>query len=147
MPAYIAELIDYLSDSFDTGYWKIKIRQVLDPINLDPALAVPIGLILNEAITNAIKYAFDREGGDIVVSLLLQGENAAILKVADTGRGLPPDFDFCQANSLGMEMMKALSKQLGGYFKMENSNGALITVEFRTEKQLSNIERKTFVAN
>ncbi|MFS2056428.1 hypothetical protein ACEN8K_47495, partial [Variovorax sp. CT11-76] len=78
------ELIDYLSDSFDTGYRQIKINQVLNPLNLDPALAVPIGLILNEAITNAIKYAFDHSGGEIKVSLSTSDDENAILKVSDT---------------------------------------------------------------
>jgi two-component sensor histidine kinase len=130
MPAYIAELIDYLSDSFDTSYRRIKIRQILDPLSLDPALAVPVGLILNEAITNAIKYAFDRNGGEIMVTLSVWGGDNAVLKVADTGRGLPADFDFSEANSLGMEMMKALGKQLKGKFTVENTQGVTLMITF-----------------
>jgi two-component sensor histidine kinase/tetratricopeptide (TPR) repeat protein len=134
MPSYIAELIDYLSDSFDTSFRHIKIRQVLDPLNLDPALAVPLGLILNEAITNAIKYAFDHDGGEIVVSLAVWNNNNAVLKVSDDGRGLPPDFDFCEANSLGMEMMKALGKQLKGKFSVENFHGVTLMITFPIEQ-------------
>ncbi len=134
MPAYIAELIDYLSDSFVTSFRKIKIRQILEPLSLDPALAVPIGLILNEAITNAIKYAFDPDGGEILVSLFVADNGEAILKVSDTGRGLPPDFDFCQANSLGMEMMKALGKQLKGKFAIENTHGVTLMITFPIEQ-------------
>ncbi|MDB5149649.1 MAG: hypothetical protein JWQ57_3669, partial [Mucilaginibacter sp.] len=134
MPSYIAELIDYLSDSFDTSFRHIKIRQVLDPLNLDPALAVPLGLILNEAITNAIKYAFDHDGGEIVVSLAVWNNNNAVLKVSDDGRGLPPGFDFCEANSLGMEMMKALGKQLKGKFSVENFHGVTLMITFPIEQ-------------
>lgn len=134
MPAYIGELIDYLSDSFDTGYRQIKINQVLNPLNLDPALAVPIGLILNEAITNAIKYAFDHRGGEIKVSLSTSDDENAILKVSDTGRGLPPDFDFSEANSLGMEMMKALGRQLKGKFVIENGHGVTVMITFPIEQ-------------
>jgi two-component sensor histidine kinase len=146
MPAYIAELIDYLSDSFDTGYRRIKIRQILDPLSLNPALAVPIGLILNEAITNAIKYAFDRDGGEILVTLSIWGGDNAVLKVADTGRGLPADFDFCQANSLGMEMMKALGKQLKGKFTIENTHGVTLMITFPIEQnRVSVYEERDYV--
>lgn len=134
MPAYIGELIDYLSDSFGTSFRHIKIRQVLNPLNLDPALAVPIGLILNEAITNAIKYAFDHNGGEIVVSLFTWNNDYAVLKVSDDGRGLPPDFDFNEANSLGMEMMKALGKQLKGKFTVENAQGVTLMISFPIEQ-------------
>jgi two-component sensor histidine kinase len=84
--------------------------------------------------------------GEIKVALQL-AEETIILTIADNGIGLPVDFDIQKASSLGMEMMKALSKQLGGYFKMENCGGAVITVEFRAEKQLNSIERKTFAVN
>jgi len=130
MPAYIGELINYLSDSFDTSFRHIKIRQVLDPLSLDPALAVPIGLILNEAITNAIKYAFDHNGGEIVIGLSVWDNDNAILKVSDDGRGLPPDFNLSEANSLGMEMMKALGKQLKGKFAVENAQGVTLMITF-----------------
>jgi two-component sensor histidine kinase len=130
MPAYIGELINYLSDSFDTSFRHIKIRQVLDPLSLDPALAVPIGLILNEAITNAIKYAFDHNGGEIVIGLSVWDNDNAALKVSDDGRGLPPDFDLNEANSLGMEMMKALGKQLKGKFAVENAHGVTLMITF-----------------
>ncbi|UOE52074.1 tetratricopeptide repeat protein [Mucilaginibacter sp. SMC90] len=133
MPAYINELVDYLSDSFDTSFRHIKIRQVLNPLSLDPALAVPIGLILNEAITNAIKYAFDHNGGEIVISLFTCNNDSAVLKVSDDGRGLPPNFDFCEANSLGMEMMKALGKQLKGKFTVENVQGVTLMIAFPIE--------------
>ena len=134
MPSYITELINYLSDSFDISFRHIRIRQQLDSLNLDPAQAVPIGLILNEAITNAIKYAFNREGGDITVSLSMLNSDDAVLKVCDTGKGLPPDFDFKKASSLGMEMMKALGKQLKGEFTVENTSGVTLIITFPVEQ-------------
>ncbi|MDN3548607.1 tetratricopeptide repeat-containing sensor histidine kinase [Mucilaginibacter aquaedulcis] len=139
MPSYISELINYLSDSFDTGFRHIKIIQASDPLNLDPAQAVPIGLILNEAITNAIKYAFDRRGGEILVSLAMHESGNAVLKVSDTGKGLPPDFDFSETSSLGMEMMKALGKQLKGKFTVENDSGVTLTIIFPIEQSRAEV--------
>ncbi|SEN77271.1 Two-component sensor histidine kinase, contains HisKA and HATPase domains [Mucilaginibacter gossypiicola] len=146
MSVYINELISYLADCYNPGDRGIRFEQIVQPVKLDVAQAVPVGLILNEAITNAIKYAFPMQRGEIKITLQL-AEETIILTITDNGIGLPGDFDIQKASSLGMEMMKALSKQLGGYFKMENCGGAVITVEFRAEKQLNNIERKTFVAN
>jgi two-component sensor histidine kinase len=146
MSVYINELISYLADCYNPGDRGIRFEQMVQPVKLDVALAVPVGLILNEAITNAIKYAFPSRRGEIKIALQL-AEETIILTIADNGIGLPVDFDIQKASSLGMEMMKALSKQLGGYFKMENCGGAAITVEFSAEKELNSIERKTFVAN
>lgn len=146
MSVYINELINYLADCYNPAERGIRFEQMIQPVRLDVAQAVPVGLILNEAITNAIKYAFSEHRGEIKVNLQL-AEETIMLTIADNGKGLPADFDIKQAHSLGMEMMKALSKQLGGFFKIENCDGAVITVEFKAEEILSKLETKTYIAN
>lgn len=59
MPAYVTDLVMFLADCLDIRSRNIKIVQMVENFNLDLAQAVPLGLIMNEAITNAIKYAFD----------------------------------------------------------------------------------------
>jgi len=137
MPAYVSDLVGYLSDCFDTRHRRIRFEQIIEPVNLDLSQTLPLGLILNEAITNAIKYAFGDEGGEIIVAIQLIGGDGLMLNISDNGRGLPADFNLKEANSLGMEMMKALSKQLGGELKLRNDAGLHISVEFRVEKILS----------
>jgi two-component sensor histidine kinase len=137
MPAYVSDLVGYLADCFDTRARGIRIEQLIESINLDLAQAVPLGLIMNEAITNAIKYAFDKKGGKIIVALHQIGSNGLMLHISDNGKGLPEDFDLQKATSLGMEMMKALSKQLGGEFKISNNSGLHISVEFLIEREFS----------
>lgn len=134
MPSYVTDLIRNLTDCFDSVTRRIRFEQVVEPIYLDLTQAVPFGLILNEAITNAIKYAFSCEGGQIVVALNCVGEDGVILTIADNGKGLPAGFDLKTVTSLGMEMMKALSKQLGGTFRIQNKAGVTISVEFKIEK-------------
>jgi two-component sensor histidine kinase len=134
MPAYIGELVNYLRDSFDTDRKQIRFEQVIESVQMDIAQAIPVGLILNEAVTNAIKYAFPAAGGEIYVAMQLLVDEGVLLTIADTGKGLPEDFDVSSANSLGMEMMKALSKQLGGSFAIKVRQGTTITVEFQVEK-------------
>lgn len=144
MPAYVSDLLDYLADSFNTRKRYIKFEQVIEPFNLDLAQAVPIGLILNESVTNAIKYAFTDNGGQILVALRLVKNETLLLTIADDGKGFPVNFNLNDTNTLGMEMMKALSKQLGGEFKIQDTNGVRISIEFHVETVLSGPNETSF---
>ncbi|MGF7073547.1 sensor histidine kinase [Mucilaginibacter sp. 3215] len=141
---YISELVNYLADCYDAHERGIRFEQQIERVKIDVAQAVPVGLMLNEAITNAIKYAFPYRRGYINISLGTLDDNNIMLSIADNGIGLPQGFDIKDASSLGMEMMKALSKQLGGNFKMENNEGVAITLVFRAEKNFGNIENEYY---
>jgi two-component sensor histidine kinase len=145
MQTYVADLMSYLADSFDTRRRGIQIEQVIELFNLDIAQAVPLGLILNEAVTNAIKYAFDDEGGQIIIAAQLLSKGNLLLTITDNGKGLQDDFNLKAASSLGMEMMKALSKQLGGEFDVKNKAGVSISIEFAITHVIGGIS--TPVAN
>ncbi len=130
MHFYVSELIDYLVDSIDTGR-EIQFMQEVDPIELDVAQAVPVGLILNEAITNAIKYAFPGdEGGTVTVIMKKTTDRKISLCISDNGIGLPENFDSVKSNSLGMSLMRGLSDQLGGAFSIKNDAGLKIEMIF-----------------
>ncbi|WP_295715164.1 histidine kinase dimerization/phosphoacceptor domain -containing protein [Mucilaginibacter sp.] len=137
MAAYVSDLIKYLGDVFNVNSRRIRFEQLVDAMEIDLAQAVPIGLILNEAITNAIKYAFSKVGGKIIVALQSIGNNSVVLTVSDNGKGLPKDFDAKLASSLGMEIMKALSKQLDGNFQIKSELGATVTIVFQLQNVLS----------
>ncbi|MFC0512766.1 sensor histidine kinase [Mucilaginibacter angelicae] len=141
---YISELVNYLADSYDAHDRGIRFEQQIEPVKMDVAQAIPVGLMLNEAITNAITYAFPHRHGYINISLGTLDDNNMMLTIADDGIGLPQGFDIKEASSLGMEMMKALSKQLGGNFTMENNDGVVITLIFRAEKKFGNIENDNY---
>jgi two-component sensor histidine kinase len=145
MPAYISELINYLRDCFSVADRSIHFEQQIGAINLDVAQAVPVGLILNEAITNAIKYAFPTgKEGEISISLQHINKELLRLTITDNGKGLPANFDIKTVDSLGMELMKALSEQLGGSFDIKNNNGVCIIIEFQQEKALYQIQKEQF---
>lgn len=137
MQAYIADLVNYLRDCLDTAKHRIRFEQLVEPIRIDLAQAVPVGLILNEAITNAIKYAFDDQGGEIIIGFQSIGNNNLLLTVADNGIGLLADFDIRKTTSLGMEMMKVLARQLRGTFEVKNASGVTVMVEFKIAEILS----------
>lgn len=141
---YIKELVNYLADSYDAHDRGIRFEQQIEPVKMDVTQAIPIGLMLNEAITNAIKYAFPHRRGFINISLGTIDDNNMMLNIADDGIGLPEDFDMKEASSLGMEMMKALSKQLDGNLKIEDNDGVVITFVFPAEKKFGNIENGNY---
>ncbi|MBO9204322.1 MULTISPECIES: tetratricopeptide repeat-containing sensor histidine kinase [Niastella] len=130
MPVYINELVHYLHESFDTNN-QITFEQSIEPLELDVSQAIPLGLIITEGIVNAIKYAFlnERKGH---VSLLLQhkGRDQLVLKISDNGIGLPAGFDTREHHSLGLDLMRGLTRQLKGSFNIESNEGVHITVRF-----------------
>lgn len=130
MPSYIFELTEYLKDSFEI---RNTIRFILDidSFNLPLSHSIPIGLIFNEAVTNAIKYAFpNQKNGIITISLKAEENNKYILIIRDNGIGLPPDFDPYNNPSLGVKLMHGLSADIDGKFLITNANGTKITLEF-----------------
>lgn len=131
---YVAEMIGYLQESFDLKA-NITFEKKIPQVNLDINTAVPLGLIINEAITNAIKYAFPvHEPGFIQISLHQTGDDTYTLQIADNGCGLPADFDIKKINSMGFNLMRGLSKQLSGTFMIDNINGVSIRIDFKTDK-------------
>lgn len=134
MPAYINDLVDYLKTSFDTGTRIVFETDIVDA-ELDVTRAVPLGLILNEAITNSIKYAFkDGKEGKISITMEETDHNTYILKISDNGVGIPSPENITKSKTLGMSLIRGLSKQVGGTFKVENDNGLSVIVEFTNDK-------------
>ena len=88
MPAYVDELVRYLQETFDTGN-RIIIEQSIDQVNLDLSQVIPLGLIINESIVNAIKYAFPNGQKGMVHIQLHRESNQLVLSISDNGIGLP----------------------------------------------------------
>ncbi|MCJ8153024.1 tetratricopeptide repeat protein [Chryseobacterium sp. SSA4.19] len=127
---YINALISYIKECYLSDQ-KIQFVLELDPVFLDTAQAVPIGLIINEAVNNAMKYAFpDGKSGEIKVQFKQVENNKYKLMIADNGVGLPENVNVNKTESLGMNLMQGLAAQLDGTFSLENKNGLEINVIF-----------------
>lgn len=131
MAWYIRELVGYMQDSFETGR-RITFELDIDAVEVDVVQAAPLGLILNEAVSNAIKYAFpDNRKGIIRVSLKHKPDGDSLLSISDNGVGFDEETDITERDSLGMSLMQGLSLQLDGVFSIRNNNpGVIITVHF-----------------
>jgi two-component system, sensor histidine kinase PdtaS len=137
MPNYIKELVEYLRESFSLGQ-RIRFEVKVDPLELDVAHAVPLGLILNEAITNSIKYAFPEDRtGMIYITLETKAENEYLLTISDNGIGFDLNLSNSKTNSFGMSLIKGLTDDLDGKLTIENNNGTILKIEFSQEFPLN----------
>lgn len=136
MKSYVHELVDYLKDSFDISR-EIEFNLQIDSIELDISRSIPVGLILNEAITNSLKYAF-HNGKRKIISIQLERkkDNKIVLLVKDNGKGLPHNYNPLYSNSLGINMMQGLSKQINADFSIQSENGTVIMLEFQQTSNL-----------
>jgi two-component sensor histidine kinase len=130
MPEYIYELVEYLRESYSIRE-DIGFALQIENVELNHASAITLGLILNEAITNSIKYAFGKSGnGKINISLKHISDSQLLLSVADNGRGLPTNFETKIGASMGMELLQGLTDDLGGSLNIETNGGMHINIIF-----------------
>lgn len=133
MDIYIRELVAYFEDSF-AGLRQISFDLQIADVYLEVCQAVPIGLILNEAMTNSFKYAFPAgEEGTITVNLQYISEDDILLSVKDNGKGLPVDFEKRRHASMGILLMETLSEQLEGKLSVKNKDGVSVTLIFKPQ--------------
>lgn len=138
MEDYIHELVDYLKDSLNTGR-RIQFHFQLDHIGLGVYHSIPIGLILNETITNAIKYAFPgNRNGNIYISFTADqaDENNLLLVVKDDGAGLPPGFSNNSNGTMGMNLMRGLARDIDGQFTIYSAAGTTVKIAFTYHRDI-----------
>jgi two-component sensor histidine kinase len=140
MSVYIPELVEYLKESIDSN--TIHFSLAVAPVTLGTGQAIPLALIINEALTNSIKHAFlDQNRGEIVLSLSDYGRSVR-LQIADNGCGMNHSHDHFPSASLGLDLMKGLAKELRGNINFENDNGVRITLLFEKDN-LASMSRST----
>lgn len=128
---YIHLLVKELSSLFSS---EIKVDTIVSAeyMRFDVDTAIPLGLIINELITNAYKYAFIKEKeGRLEVSIVHVDADNYKLEVLDNGSGLPEGFDFKKAKTLGIRLVTRLVKQLQGAIKLTNNKGAKFEIIFK----------------
>jgi PAS domain S-box-containing protein len=136
---YLKTLISHLRTSY--GSPRIQCHTEAQGVELPLDLAVPCGMIVNELITNALKYAFPSgqpaPGKDTCrIQVHMRQENGVCtLSVADNGVGLPPGFDWTCATTLGMVLVRMLGQyQLGGTYTIDQNDGFCFTLSFSEQR-------------
>ena len=129
---YVQSLTKDLFRSYQRTLGNIRLNIHADQVSLDLDYAVPCGLILNELMTNTLKYAFpDGRDGSIWVELRAEPDQTLILRVADDGIGLPAGLDILKIKSLGLQLVHSLVKQIDGTLVVEESSGTAFQVSFK----------------
>lgn len=130
-PDYIRQLAAHLFHSYGVPPERIHLRTDLDKLYLNLDAAVPCGLIVNELISNSLKYAFpDGRAGEIRIELHEYSDQMARLIVADNGIGLRGDIDWATARSLGLRLVRTLAEQLGATIEMKSHAGTQVELTF-----------------
>lgn len=116
---YAVDLSDRLVRTHSAPTAPVRLKKNLTSISMNVGQAVPCGLILNELITNAMIHAFPGErGGDLHVSLERAADGVCLLRVADNGVGLRPDLDVEASPTLGLRLIRSLTRQIDGEFEL-----------------------------
>lgn len=139
MRDYLSSLVSFVVDSFTTGLSAVSFDFSISEVNLDIDTAIPVGLIVNELVSNSMKYAFKEEDeGALRLTLEAKDDRYYQLTVEDNGVGLPSYLEQGRNGKLGLQMVAALAEQLGGDFTVINGadeRGVKATVTFLSEKQ------------
>ena len=101
------------------------METTIDSMQLDIDHVIPIGLILNELISNALKYAFPENEGTIFISLH-KTNVTLVLKVSDNGIGLPPDFNMDKLTSLGFQLIRSFVNKMKATISIEGEKGTSV---------------------
>lgn len=115
-----------------------KIDVQCDPLKLDMDTLISLGILVNELVTNSLKYAF-KSGlqNKISISLKKSGDEKISLAVADNGTGFPTDFSLAKTTSFGFRMIQTMCKKLKGEIFVENTNGAVVKIDIHRFKTAS----------
>jgi PAS domain S-box-containing protein len=128
---YIESLTNYLFKAYDLKTSNITLDLDIDDVNLNIDTAIPCGLIINELISNALKHAFpNNKPGVISIDLHSDSDNHLTLTVQDDGVGLPRNWDVKSVKSLGIQLVKILTKQLKGTIELDKTAGSKFIIKF-----------------
>jgi two-component sensor histidine kinase len=131
---YVYNLINTLTHSYNISNEHVKITMQLDDLNLDVDTMIPLGLVLNELVSNAFKYAFkSTTTGQLQVQIEEIAEQL-YLKVSDNGIGFPVGLDIKNGKSFGLKMIRAFAQKLKAKLDIYNNNGAVVEMKITKYK-------------
>ncbi|MFH2107209.1 MAG: histidine kinase dimerization/phosphoacceptor domain -containing protein [Chrysiogenia bacterium] len=129
---YLDGLIDTVVAIFPDQA-KVTVKKDIADFQLDTKSLFPLGIIINELLTNSMKYAFSGQAEGSIRISLAHADRHVTLTVQDDGCGLPDGFDINESQGFGLMLVKMLSQQLGGSFSMEKQAGTRCTVKFNID--------------
>lgn len=135
---YIKKLSDNLVSSISRNSNLISIEIEMNDLYFDINMAIPFGLIINEIMSNSLKYAFKEDQKGLIKIALTQTDGIYKLEISDDGVGISSDIDLKEASTLGLQLVSALANQLKAECEVNNKNGTHYTLSF------ADVELKTY---
>jgi PAS domain S-box-containing protein len=130
---YVRSLVAFLFRSYSMP--NVRVIYAIDRCNLPVNTAIPCGLMINELVSNALKYAFKgRTGGEIEIGFSLLDGNRGVLSVRDDGVGFPADLDYRATQTLGMQLVTTLTSQINGTLGLVLDRGTTFTITLPLEE-------------
>jgi two-component sensor histidine kinase len=128
---YVEKLCQYIFQSFPEVAHRVQLNVESDTVAFDLDTAMPCGLLINEIVSNSLKYAFPNgQAGEITIRLKISGENKINISVQDNGKGIPEEFDLETPTTLGLQLIGALTSQLNGEVEMHRNDGTVFNITF-----------------
>lgn len=130
---YIQSLGEDIYETYVIDPDRIKLNLKVEEVMVDINTSVPLGLIVNELLTNSMKYAFPGDrSGEIELEFSCSGDEY-LLRVADNGVGFPEDLDYKNSSSLGLQLVTSLTEQINGKISLLNKNGTEFKITFKEQ--------------
>ncbi len=129
---YAKTLVHNLYISYKTSAGNILFTIDVEPVSFDIDTAIPCGLIMNELVSNSLKYAFPGGSGTITIDMKEKSDGVYTLMIGDDGIGMPEDLDIAASDTLGLQLVKGLvEEQLEGTLELRNTQGTIWKITFQ----------------
>jgi PAS domain S-box-containing protein len=130
-PSYVGQLVAYLFRSYGVSLSRISLKTRIEELHFEVDVAVPCGLIINELVTNSLKYAFpEGRQGEIRVEFKKGPGDRIIMTVGDDGVGFPAGVSLLTTRTLGLRLVRSLAQQLGGHAELKSRSGTQVKIQF-----------------
>ena len=133
---YIRRLTDEMVRSYESAAGAFELEVTTEPVSLPIETALPLGMIVNELVTNAFKHAHPEGGSGRIEIGLEQAGNELKIRVADDGQGIPDSVDFEHPETFGLQLVRNLVSQIDGTISFQHGRGAVATIVLQFENSL-----------
>ncbi len=131
---YLDTLIDEIHSIFHNKN-RVKINKSISDFIINNKKMFPLGILINEIITNAMRHAF-KDRSDGLISIIAEKiQQKVTITIRDNGQGMPQSINFEKSSGYGMQLIRLLANQLGGTIRIERDNGTAFILEFEIEEQ------------
>lgn len=128
---YAKNLLNSLSNSYIMKNKYIKLNSDISAIYLEMDTAIPLGMIINELVSNSLKHAYPKFSHGNINFILKIVNDEFILEVNDDGIGFPKNINFKQTISLGLQLVNLLVDQIGGKIELQSNKGTSFIIKFK----------------